>query len=175
MLNQHLRALPLGLSRVGRNRFGAHRFLFIFITLGILITFYHTSFLRHGAFSAGWSPRGHRTGSHLGPLKPDSRFISWLSDRVPNDHVPFVTIGDCQYIHALRNFRHRLDEWGYGDDLVVICLDQCCADASDYHAYTHYIGESVAYIKVRANLIFYFEVCLTVLVLCKPRSYRERL
>lgn len=145
MLNQHLRALPLGFSRVGRNRFGVSRYLFILVTLGIFITFYHTSFLRPGPFSLGWSPRG----SHFkAPLKTESRFISWLTDRVPADHVPFVTIGDCQYIHALRNFRHRLDEWGYGDDLVVICLDQCCADASDYHAYTRYIGESVAYIKV---------------------------
>jgi hypothetical protein len=84
----------------------------------------------------------------LTPLKTDSRFISWLSARVPVDRVPFITIGDCKYIHALRNFRDRLEHWGYGDDLIVICLDQCCVDARDYHAYTRYIGESVAFVKV---------------------------
>jgi hypothetical protein len=85
---------------------------------------------------------------HLKPLKTDSRFISWLSARVPVDRVPFITIGDCKYIHALRNFRNRLEQWGYGDDLIVICLDHCCADARDYHAYTRFIGESVAFVKV---------------------------
>lgn len=153
MLNQQWRGLPLGFSRTGRKRFGVSRFLLTFVTLGILLAFYHTLFLRSGPpFPRDWQPHSSEN-SALTSQHTDSRFISWLEDRVPNDHVPFVTIGDCQYIHALRNFRHRLDEWGYGDDLVVICLDQCCADASDYHAYTRYIGESVAYIKVRANFL----------------------
>jgi hypothetical protein len=178
MLNQQLRALPLGLSCVGRNRIGVHRFLFIFVTLAILVTLYHTSFLRLVTFSVGWTPSSRRTGSQINalePLKTNSRFISWLSARVPVDRVPFITIGDCQYIHALRNFRDRLDQWGYGDDLVVICLDQCCADARDYHAYNRYIGESVAFVKVRANTLIILEVCLIVLVFCQFRSYHERL
>lgn len=152
MLYQHWRTLPLGLTRTWRNRSGASRFLLTFVTLGILLAFSQTSFLRTGPSALrGWVPHNSKS-SALRLLHTDSRFISWLETRVPNHHVPFVTIGDCQYIHALRNFRHRLDEWGYGDDLVVICLDRCCTDASDYHAYTHYIGESVAYIKVRANI-----------------------
>jgi hypothetical protein len=146
----------------------AHRFLFVLVTWAILIALFHASFqlpkLGSNRFAKGWSfsssPTDNNPHSHndtslalsptkaLEPLKTDSRFISWLSARVPVDRVPFVTIGDCKYIHALRNFHHRLDQWGYGDDLVVICLDQCCADARDYNAYTRYIGESVAFVKV---------------------------
>ena len=83
------------------------------------------------------------------PLQTDSRFIDWLSARVPSDRVPFITIGDHQYVHALRNFRYRLDQWGYGQDLVVLCLDQLCTDARDFHGYPGYLGESVAFVKVR--------------------------
>ena len=90
-----------------------------------------------------------QTGSPSKTPESDSRFISWLSTRVPAGHVPFVTVGDGKYVHALRNFRDRLDQWGYGEDFVVICLDQCCADARGFHAYPHFIGESVAHIKVR--------------------------
>jgi hypothetical protein len=155
----------------------AHRYLFVLVTWGVLIALYHASFglPRLGSdkcsasgtlssrplksLSEGHSDSHSKSLSETGrtrlptkalePLKSDSRFISWLSGRVPVDRVPFITIGDCQYIHALRNFRNRLEQWGYGDDLVVICLDQCCADARDYHAYTRYIGESVAFVKVR--------------------------
>jgi hypothetical protein len=145
----------------------ARRLLSWFVTLGILIALYHASFqlpkLGTDTISAGWPLSSHPTESHsdspseadpapikaLEPFKSDARFISWLSARVPVGHVPFITIGDCKYIHALRNFHHRLDQWGYGDDMVVICLDQCCVDARDYHAYHHYIGESVAFVKVR--------------------------
>lgn len=84
----------------------------------------------------------------LKPIKTSSHFISWLSARIPANRIPFITIGDYKYVHALRNFRDRLDTWGYGDDFVVICLDQGCADARGYHSYTRFIGESVAYIKV---------------------------
>jgi len=90
-----------------------------------------------------------QTGSPSKALQSDSHFISWLSARIPTDRIPFITIGDGKYVHALRNFRHRLDQWGYGDDFVVICLDQCCADGRGYHAYPYFIGESVAFIKVR--------------------------
>lgn len=156
MLNQHWRALPLGLSRTGRNRFGASRFLLAFVVLGMLLAFYHTSFSRPGLpFPRGWLPQSPKI-SALNPSHTKSRFTSWLENRVPNNRVPFITIGDCQYIHALRNFRHQLDKWGYGDDLVVICLDHCCLDVSDYHSYQHYIGESVAYIKVSASSLLNF-------------------
>lgn len=94
-----------------------------------------------------------QTGSPSKPLASDSHFISWLSARIPVDHVPFITIGDGKYVHALRNFRDRLDQWGYGEDFVVICLDQCCSDARGYHAYPYFIGESVAFIKVRDTRI----------------------
>jgi hypothetical protein len=90
-----------------------------------------------------------QTSSPSKVLQSDSHFISWLSDRISVDRVPFITIGDGKYVHALRNFRDRLDQWGYGDDFVVICLDECCADARGYHAYPYFIGESVAFIKVR--------------------------
>jgi hypothetical protein len=105
-------------------------------------------------------PQSHSPSKAIQTILPSkapesgSHFISWLSTRVPVDHVPFVTIGDGKYVHALRNFRDRLDQWGYGEDFVVICLDQCCADARGYHAYPHFIGESVAFIKVR-----YFDHC----------------
>ena len=90
-----------------------------------------------------------QTSSPSKTPESDSHFISWLSARVPVDHVPFITIGDGKYVHALRNFRNRLDQWGYGEDFVVICLDQCCVDARGFHAYPYFIGESVAFIKVR--------------------------
>jgi hypothetical protein len=68
---------------------------------------------------------------------------------VTSDRVPFITLGDRNYVQALRNFRERLDQWGYGLDLVVLCLDQYCADYNAFHGYTGYIGESVGFIKVR--------------------------
>jgi hypothetical protein len=149
-----------------------HRFLFVCVTLSIVIALYHVSYqipkLKTPSFSGSWPLNKLPIGDHskspskssqkgsssklLEPLKTDSRFVSWLSARIPVDRVPFITIGDCKYIHALRNFHDRLDQWGYRDDLVVICLDQCCADARDYHAYTRYIGESVAFVKVRIIL-----------------------
>lgn len=109
-----------------------------------------------------WYELGYRTKSHRpdSPSKDsqdsqdshkDSHFISWLSGRVPVGRVPFITIGDCNYVHAHRNFRDRLDQWGYGEDFIVICLDQCCADARGFHAYRHFIGDSVAFIKVRGS------------------------
>lgn len=97
------------------------------------------------------SPKAIQTGFPSKPSKSNSRFISWLSARIPNDHIPFITIGDGNYVHALRNFRDRLDQWGYGDDFVVICLDQNCADGRGYHAYPYFIGESVALVKVRRS------------------------
>ena len=98
---------------------------------------------------ASLPPTSYESTPLFPPLKTDSRFIAWLSARVPGDRVPFITIGDYQYVHALRNFRHRLDQWEYGQDLVVICLDRLCMDARGFHAYPGYIGESVAFVKVR--------------------------
>lgn len=48
---------------------------------------------------------------------------------------PIVTIGDSSYLGALKNLRARLDQYGYGDDLVVLCLDDACAQETSYHGW----------------------------------------
>jgi hypothetical protein len=129
------------------------RGLLALLTLAILVAIYLASLQPPGWLTESpqkWrlNPLSTQHKSPQKPLRTESHFIDWLSSRVPNSRVPFISIGDSKYVHALRNFRDRLDQWGYGDDLVVICLDEGCGDARGFHAYSHYIGESVAFIKV---------------------------
>lgn len=175
----------------------AYRYFTAIAVVTIILSVYHTSF-RHPEFSpnerhnnrpawtihAPWEDNELKlipppSKGRYEPLKTDSAFVNWVSARIPTNHVPFVTVGDCQYIHALRNFHHQLEQWGHGDDMVVICLDQCCADVQDYHSYTRYIGESVAYIKVGHSSTPLpgqaQEPFSPVLVQDKPRAHRRRL
>lgn len=128
----------------------AQRLLFVFTCSAIFIVFLYASLQppRTKPIRTDSYPKSIQSDL-LKPIKTNSRFISWLSARVPVDRIPFITIGDSKYVHALRNFRDRLGQWGYDDDFVVICLDQCCADARGFHAYPYFVGESIAFVKVR--------------------------
>lgn len=103
-----------------------------------------------------------------------SQLIFWLQSRgLTPSHSLFLSIADASYIAALRNFRQRLDQWGYGENLVVICLDEDCRACDTFHGYPGLIGRSIAYIKVRiAPLI---SLLLIVVVCCKPGTCSARL
>lgn len=79
-----------------------------------------------------------------------SQLILWLESRgLTSDRTLFISIADAKYLSSLHNFRQRLDQWGYGENLVVMCLDQDCRDYDAFHGYPGFVGQSVAYIKVR--------------------------
>jgi hypothetical protein len=66
----------------------------------------------------------------LRSLLPDTKtpsFISWLKQHgISNKRIPIITIGDARYLTAIHHLKRRLDEWDYGGDFVVLCLDQAC-------------------------------------------------
>jgi hypothetical protein len=70
------------------------------------------------------------------PQQHTSDALAWLKDRgFTNRRHPIITIGDAKYIPALRHLRGRLDNWHYGNDLVVLCLDEECASDANFHGY----------------------------------------
>ncbi|KIW16541.1 hypothetical protein PV08_03729 [Exophiala spinifera] len=77
--------------------------------------------------------------SELGAVSADTNgdnFSGWLhAQGISQNEVPIITIGDSNYIQALRNLRARLDLWGYGRNLVVLCLDEACLKEKSYHGW----------------------------------------
>lgn len=75
-------------------------------------------------------------GGESGPNdNPDASLSlhKWLMKRglMPGKAVPFVTIADASYLHILHATQHRLAKWGYDQNLVVLCLDEVCANDSE--------------------------------------------
>jgi len=96
------------------------------------------------------------TGSNLKSIQEDpSDFVRWLQQSgITIGRHPIITIGDSNYLGALKNLRARLDQYGYGDDLVVLCLDDACAQETSYHGWrvaldpTRAVLQQVAEVKV---------------------------
>src|SRR2546421_3673722 len=81
---------------------------------------------------------------------------AWLKSRgITADITPIVTIGDSKYLRVLHSLQHRLELWGRGQDLVVLCLDAACAEDKALRGYPGYVQDdekvmhSVALLKVR--------------------------
>lgn len=81
----------------------------------------------------------------------------WLMKRglMPGKSIPIVTIADSSYLHVLHAMQQRLGKWGYDRDLVVLCLDQACAEDTELlNPYPGYLLENdaamhaVAFFKV---------------------------
>jgi hypothetical protein len=58
-----------------------------------------------------------------------------------------VTIADSKYIFPLHHLQKRLDKFGYGQDLVVLCLDDACAEDESFHGWAVHLdpAEQVMY------------------------------
>ncbi|KAJ0118789.1 hypothetical protein J7T55_013044 [Diaporthe amygdali] len=85
----------------------------------------------------------------------------WLMKRglMPGKSIPIVTIADSSYLHVLHAMQQRLGKWGYDRDLVVLCLDQACAEDTELlNPYPGYLLENdaamhaVAFFKFMTNL-----------------------
>lgn len=57
----------------------------------------------------------------------------WLMRRglMPGKAVPVVTIADSSYLNALHATQQRLGKWGYDHQLIVLCLDEACAEDTE--------------------------------------------
>jgi hypothetical protein len=84
----------------------------------------------------------------------------WLQNRglLPKKKVLIVTIADSSYLRSLRSFQRRLSTWNYHKQMLVLCLDQICADDPElYNAYPGYIQDdenvmhAVGAVKVRKD------------------------
>ncbi|KAJ9607248.1 hypothetical protein H2200_008321 [Cladophialophora chaetospira] len=90
---------------------------------------------------------------------PPSDFIAWLRQRgISHRRHPIITIGDSNYLPALHHLRHNLDKWKFGNDLVVLCLDQECADDKSLNGWyinldpERKVMEQVAEAKLTASM-----------------------
>ncbi len=89
-------------------------------------------------------------------------FVDWLQGNgVTNDRHPVVTIADSKYVHSLHHLQRRLNKWGYGQDLVVLCLDDVCAEDEEFHGWAVHLDPSeqvmyqVASMKVSRGIVFF--------------------
>jgi hypothetical protein len=85
----------------------------------------------------------------------------WLQIRglLPGKTTLIVTIADSSYLRSLRSFQRRLSTWNYDKQMLVLCLDQTCADDPElYNTYPGYIQDdenvmhAVGAVKVRKRL-----------------------
>ena len=88
-------------------------------------------------------------------LHHSTKFGTWLKSRgITSDVTPIVTIADSKYLRVLHSLRSRLETWGYGLHLVVLCLDAACVHDEALHGYAGFMQDggqvmhSVALLKV---------------------------
>ena len=94
-------------------------------------------------------------------------FITWMeSTGITTKRVPLITIADSKYTRAIRNLKARLEKWGRGSDLIVICLDLACAEEESFRGYGGYVDgngepmEHVALIKVQSARLKFLAMVL---------------
>jgi hypothetical protein len=98
-------------------------------------------------------------GEHGVPSPENSnnefQLSTWLKSRgITPDVIPVITISDSKYLRAMHSLRSRLEIWGYGQNLVVLCLDVACAEDKTLNGYPGYMQDdekvmhSVASLKV---------------------------
>jgi hypothetical protein len=105
----------------------------------------------------------------------------WLQNRglLPRKTVLIVTIADSSYLRSLRSFQRRLSAWNYHKQMLVLCLDQICADDPElYNAYPGYIQDdenvmhAVGAVKVRKDYSSLY-IC-NILIYIVYDEYRPR-
>jgi len=82
-----------------------------------------------------------------------SEFVKWLQQcGITPGHHPIVTIGDSNYVEGLQNLRAGLDRYGHGESLVVLCLDDACAQETTYHGWRVMLDPGVPAMKQVAEV-----------------------
>jgi hypothetical protein len=65
---------------------------------------------------------------------------SWLTSQgITPDITPIITIADSKYLRALHSLQRRLEQWGRGQHLVVLCLDAACAEDKSFRGFPSFI------------------------------------